>query len=54
MTPGHFAVLILAAIGIATVIKWMVLLPFVVTGISPRDFINHCMNDDFRKLSGRN
>ena len=27
---------------------------FWLVGISPRDFVRHCLNDDFEQLTGRN
>ena len=54
MTNGAFAVKLLACFGVYQLLKWMALLPFLLTGVKPKDFVNHLMNDDFRKLAGRN
>ena len=43
MTPGHLAVLILAAIGTATVIKWAALAAFWLSGTDPREFVRRVM-----------
>ena len=46
MTSGHLVVLILAAIGTATAIKWLALAAFWISGTDPYEFVARVMEGD--------
>ena len=46
MTPGHLAVLVLAAIGFCEALKWFARFAFWVSGTDPREFIRRVREGD--------
>jgi hypothetical protein len=46
MMPGHFAVLVLAAIGAAKAVQWFALFAFWVSGTDPREFVARILEGD--------